>query len=365
MGIFPRCGSYYIDFYADGKRVRECVGRVSRRKALNALSVRQAEVVQGKYKFRNKIPNPTFEEFSTAFLEFSKAHKSLRTAEADQTRMKHLLPFFGRYRLDQITPFLVEKYIHERRQAITRRKLPVGPATINRELCVLKHLFNKAIEWSQTERNPVRGIRFLKEPPLVERILSEDEEERLLCASCLHLRIAILIALNTGLRLQEMLHLCRKDIDLVNDMLTVACGKGGKSGKVEINSRLKAELIAFLQVSRSEYLFQNERTGKPILNPKTAFRNAVRRSGIGHIRLHDLRHTFATRLIRRGVDLVTVKNLLRHSTIAMTLRYSHPGAIERRRAVSLLSDGHNMDTTKQNVVELNSVSACSTNTLGG
>jgi integrase len=333
------------------------VGQVSRRKALNALSVRQAEVVQGKYKFRNKIPNPTFEAFSTRFLEFSKAHKSLRTAEADQTRMKHLLPFFGRYRLDQITPFLVEKYIHERRQAITRRKLPVGPATINRELCVLKHLFNKAIEWGQTERNPVRGIRFLKEPPPVERVLTEDEERRLLDAGCPHLRIAILIALNTGLRLLETLRLRWKDIDLVNDILTVVCGKGGKSGKVEINSRLKSELVQFRQFSQSDFLFWNERTGKPILNPKTAFRNAVRRSGIGHIRFHDLRHTFATRLVRRGVDIVTVKNLLRHSTIAMTLRYSHPGALERRRAVSLLSDGHNMDTTKQNVLELESVTA--------
>jgi hypothetical protein len=86
-----------------------------------------------------------------------KAHKSLRTTEADQTRMKHLLPFFGRYRLDQITPFLTEEYIHERRQAVTRCKLPVGSARINRELCVLKHLFNKAIEWAHSERNPVRG----------------------------------------------------------------------------------------------------------------------------------------------------------------------------------------------------------------
>ncbi len=365
MGIFQRRRKYYIDFYADGNRVRECVGLVSRRKALKALHVRQAEVVQGKYKFRRKDSDPTFEAFAERFLEFSKTHKSLRTSEADQTRMKHLLPFFGRYRLDQITPFLVDKYIHERRQAVTRRTLPVAPATINRELCVLRHLFNKAIEWGQTERNPVSRVRLLKEPPPMERVLTEDEEERLLDACCPHLRAAVLIALYTGLRLQETLHLRWRDIDFENDILTVVCGKGGKSGKVEINSWLKDELLQFRQISKSEYLFQNERTGKPILNPKTAFRNAVRRAGIGHIRFHDLRHTFATRLIRKGVDIVTVQNLLRHSTIAMTLRYSHPGASERRRAVSLLNNGHHMDTTESNVVELEAASYRKITTLGG
>jgi integrase len=351
MGVFRKRGKYFIDFYADGRRVRECVGQVSRRRALDALKARQGEVVQGRYQLRRKVPRLSFDAFATRFLEFSKAHKSSRTNEADETRMKHLRPFFGRYPLDQITPFLVEKYIHQRRQALTRRKLPVAPATINRELAVLKHLFNKAIEWGSAERNPVRGIRLLKEPPPVERILTEDEEKRLLDACCLHLRIAILIALNAGLRLQETLTLRWKEIDLVNDVLTIACGKGGKAGRVEINSRLKSALVDFRKGSRSEYLFCNDRTGKPILSPKTAFHNAVRRAGIGHCRFHDLRHTFATRLLTRGADIVTVQKLLRHATIAMTLRYSHPGALERRRAVSLLSDGHHMDTTRENVVE--------------
>jgi integrase len=327
------------------------VGKVARRVAEDALKARQGEVVQGRYQLRGKLPSMSFDAFAARYLEYSKAHKSSRTNEADETRMKHLRPFFGKLTLDQITPFLVEKYIHKRRQELTRRKTPAAPATINRELAVLKHLFNKAIEWGSAERNPVKGIRLLKEPPPVERILTEDEENRLLDASCPHLRVAILIALNTGLRLQEVLTLRWKDIDLVTDMLTIECGKGGKAGKVEINSRLKAVLIEFRKTSRSEYLFSNDRTGKPILSPKTAFHNAVRRSGIGHCRFHDLRHYFATRLVTRGADLVTVQKLLRHSTILMTMRYSHPGAVERRRAVALLSDGHHMDTTADNVVE--------------
>ena len=79
----------------------------------------------------------SFDAFAARYLDYSKAHKSSRTNEADETRMKHLRPFFGKHPLDQITSFLVEKYIHQRRQAVTRRKGPVAPATINRELAVL------------------------------------------------------------------------------------------------------------------------------------------------------------------------------------------------------------------------------------
>lgn len=97
------------------------------------------------------------------------------------------------------------------------------------------------------------------------------------------------------------------------------------------------------KIRATEYLFYNDRTGKPILTPKTAFRAAVRRSGIPPIRFH-LRHTFATRLVSRGTNLVTIQQLLGHASIEMTLRYSHPGTSERRRAVASLSGGHHVET---------------------
>ncbi len=165
MGIFLKRGKYYIDFYADGKRVRECVGGVSRRDAEKAFKARQGEVVQGRYKLRRQITSPFFEAFAADFTEYSRAHKSSRSSAADQTRLVHLKPFFGRYRLDQVTPFLVEKFIHERRQSTSRRGFAPANATINRELGVLKHMFNKAMAWGKAERNPVCGVRFLKEPP--------------------------------------------------------------------------------------------------------------------------------------------------------------------------------------------------------
>jgi len=344
MGIFLKRGKYFIDFYVDGKRVRECVGRVSRRDAENALKSRRGDVVQGRYHLKREISSPPFQAFAAEFLDYSRAHKSSRSAAADSTRLLHLVPFFGRYRLDQVRPFHVEKYIHQRRQSVTYRHGPVANATINRELAVLKHMFNKAVEWGKAEANPVHGVKFLKEPRPPERVLSDEEEERLLQSSAPHLRLAILLATNAGLRLHEALSLHSRYVDLVNDVLTVE-RKGGRWLQVEINARLKAALQEHHRYHGDGYLFFNPMTGKPIFAVKTAFRAAVRRSGIAHCRYHDLRHTFGTRLDACGVGIATIKELMGHSSVEMTMRYSHPGAKERRRAVALLCDGHHMDTT--------------------
>lgn len=344
MGVFLKRGKYFIDFYVNGKRVRECVGRISRRKAESALKARCGDVVRGRFQLKQEIVSPSFETFAAEFLEYSRAHKSSRSAAADETRLLHLIPFFGRYRLDQIGSFHVEKYIHERRKAVTYRHKPVANATINRELAVLKHMFNKAIEWKKAEGNPVRGVRYLKEPRPPDRVLSESEEELLLKASVPHLRLAILLATNAGLRRSEALMLHSRYVDLVNDVLMVE-RKGGKWLHVEINPRLKAALQAHLREHGEGYLFFNPKTGKAIIDVKTAFKAAVRRSGIAHCRFHDLRHTFGTRLDARGIGIATIKDLMGHSSVEMTMRYSHPGATERRRAVASLCDGHHMDTT--------------------
>ena len=145
----------------------------------------------------------------------------------------------------------------------------------------------------------MRRIRKLKEPLPPDRVLSEDEEKRLLGASAPHLRLAILLATNAGLRLREALTLQSKHVDLANDVLTVE-RKGGNWHQVEIDARLKAALQAHLQGHGDGYLFFNPRTGKPLFDVNTAFRAAVRRSGIPHCRYHDLRHTSERGWMPRG-----------------------------------------------------------------
>jgi len=99
---------------------------------------------------------------------------------------------------------------------------------------------------------------------------------------------------------------------------------------------LSEELFKLKERAASEYLFYNPETGRPLTTVKRAFKSACRRAGISNLRFHDLRHTFATRLVERGVDLITVKELLGHSSVTITERYTHSFGEQKRKAVELL-----------------------------
>jgi site-specific recombinase XerD len=92
-----------------------------------------------------------------------------------------------------------------------------------------------------------------------------------------------------------------------------------------------------LKGRREDYVFTNK--GKKLTTIQKSFDNAVRRAGIRRCRFHDLRHPFATELALGGVDLVTVKELMGHADIKVTMRYAHPTPESRRRAVDLLVGG--------------------------
>ena len=97
---------------------------------------------------------------------------------------------------------------------------------------------------------------------------------------------------------------------------------------------------------RSLYVFCNE-TSKPIRSIRTAFEHSLKRAGIRDFHFHDLRHTFASNLVMAGVDLATVKELLGHKSIEMTMRYSHLSPSHKRQAVERLVNqmDTNMDTS--------------------
>jgi integrase len=153
----------------------------------------------------------------------------------------------------------------------------------------------------------------------------------------------VIVALNTGMRIGEILNLRYDQIDLASGVIIVEHTKNGKIRKIPINSKLHDLLDNAKMIGN--FVFGNG------INPygsiKKGFHAAIRRAGIPHLRFHDLRHTFATRLVSNGVDLATVKELLGHSTITMTMRYTHPTPEHKIQAVESLvsnkkwtTDGH-------------------------
>lgn len=330
MGVYKRNNVWWVDFYYKGRRYREGVGR-SKKQAEIVLGKRKAEARENRFFDIRKTPDIRFDALAEEYLRYSKVNKkSFRT---DVGFVKNLRLCFGGKRLSEITPKMVEEYK-------SARYRHVKPATVNRELACLKHMFTLGIRWGKAFNNPVKEVKLFREPRGSLRVLSREEEEKLLAAAAPHLRPIIITALNTGMRRGEVLNLTWEDVDFEQGFIAISNTKNGEMRKVPISKRLTRTLKSGKKIG--QYMFCKA-DGNKYGNIVKAFRSAVKRSGIKYCRFHDLRHTFATRLVMAGVDLVTVKELLGHKTLSMTVRYSHPTADHKRWAVEALNpeNGHN------------------------
>lgn len=338
MAIFEKHGKWYIDYYFRGQRIRECVG-ASRKLAKAALEARKGEIAQERFGLRKSKQRIRFESFSKDYLAFSKSYK--RSYIRDTQHMGHLMKHFGQFYLDEITPLFIEKYK-------SVRVNQVKPATINRELACLKHMFSMAIKWQLAVANPVKEVKFFKEELPALRILTASERDRLIDECSDWLKPIVITALHTGMRLGEILQLKWQHVDLDLKIITVTKTKTQENRLIPVNSYLESILEALPRTSRS--VFPNKE-GKAFNNIHKGFYAAVRRAGIGHFRFHDLRHNFASQLVMEGIDLVTVKELLGHKQITTTMRYSHLSNEHKRSALERLQAryGHQMDTKLGNV----------------
>jgi excisionase family DNA binding protein len=352
--VFSRPGKnkserWYIYYRLEGRRVREAVkGAQSRADALKVLQVKIVDAFRGKHGFKREERKISFEEFAKEFLELhSKQNK--RSWTRDETSLNSLIPFFKDKALREITPEDVERFKAQRRTHFSRqgsnakkkkdRKPPrqISPSTVNRELACLKTIFAKAVEWGRLESSPAARVKKFRENSAMERILSFDEQEKLLGASPEHLKPIILAALLTGMRRGEILSLKWSQVDLRKRVILVTGTKSGKDRTIPVNGRLWAELIGLKQRNgNSDHVFHGP-DGRPISEIKTSFNSAKRRANIKGFCFHALRHTAASRMIEAGVDLITVKDILGHSSVKITERYTHTRSELKRRAVEVLA----------------------------
>jgi len=336
MGIYKRGRVYWIDFYDQTRiRIQESSQTNDRRDAEKLLVLRKSEVLRGVYRQPVKI---TLGEFGERYLEHAKTNK--RSWLRDQQMREHLYSFFGKDRpLGEVTPLAIEGYK-------SRRRTEVSGSTVNRELALLKRMFNLAIAWDLfLSGNPVRKVKFFREFNTGLRIVSPEEEESLLRNASPYLQDLIRFALNTGLRTGEIFRLRWSNVDLEKGILTVFATKTQKIREVPINTETRKVLEAWWLAKKNEFVFYNPETGAPFMDLKNGFTRACRRAGISGVTWHTLRHTFASRLVNRGVDIVTVKELLGHSSLSVTMRYAHTNFDSKRAAVEKLDGfGDNLVT---------------------
>jgi integrase len=332
MGIFRLHGQYYINYYFRGRRKREMIGP-SKGAAVQALSIRIAEIAQGKFKIMPKRGAMTFDGLADKYRELISLHK--RSHHVEKYILGTLAASFGNLRVFDLSAEDAERY-----KAV--RSKSVKPATVNRELTVAKHMLTKAVEWELISDNPFRGVRSLSVPKCVERVLGYDEETKLLAACDMvrsrFLRLLVLLALHTGMRRGELLSLEWSRVDLARRTIRIINAKSSAGDRlIPMNATVHTLLSDLAREASSPLVFpSNRRPGEKLLDLKKGFKKAVRLSGIAHFRWHDMRHTFATRLVRAGVDIISIQHLLGHSKITMTARYAHSLADAKIAAVSML-----------------------------
>ena len=276
----------------------------------------------------------TYASFITErYLPWSRATK--RSAPWEEIILRcHLLPAFGPLRFDQIQRSAILSLVAEKKAA------GYAKGTINRHLSVLKVTLAKAMEWEATglKESPAHGIRLLKDPPMMERYLTPEEAQRLMreirAGGSVMLPFIVPFLLFTGARKREALDARWRDIDFPHRLWTIPFTKSGKPRTVPLSDEAFQVLLALREKNFSDtYVFPNPDTGVPYVTIFHTWNRCRRAAGLADVRIHDLRHSFASALINNGMTIYDVKEALGHSNIVTTQRYSHLSPDRLRKAV--------------------------------
>lgn len=332
MGLVKRGNVWWMSFTYQGRQVRKSTGTADRRLADAILSKVKVQIVEGKYFERAVAASHTFTEMMD---RYEKEHvlRKLRSRGV-KGYMTSLRNFFGGYTLADITPKVIVAYKNKRYED------GKVPATINRELANLKKAFNLAMrEWEWCHHNPVARVSMEKENNKRDRWLSREEEIRLLAACAPWLRDLVTFALNTGMRMGEILELTWRGVDFPRRTVTVFRSKNGERRTIPINQIVMDVLRAKAKVRSlaTDRVFCSQAyTPMESGHLRRSFRLALSKAKIEDFHFHDLRHTFATRLVQSGIDLYKVQQLLGHKSPIMTQRYAHHYPESLRDGVEIL-----------------------------
>lgn len=354
-GIFERpkgSGTWWID-YTDGQGVRhrEKVGR--RRAAIQAYDLRRQQIREGRFLPPRGASGPTFRELADERMAARKPHLRATSYATDEKRLKPLLEAFGELLAAQVTPDRIGKFLAARIAGGN------NPATANRFLWLLRSVFSEAVKHERVPVNPCSKVPNFKESPGRVRWLTDDEEEALrseirsydLAHETDH-EAEFDLALNTGMRRGEQFGLKRTGVDLENDQLTVS----GKTGQryVQLNRIARWAVNRLLERS----------AGSPYVVPGSEgqtdgrrwFRDCVRAAGIPNFRFHDIRHTFASRLVmgrhgNEGADIRKVQVALGHKSIEMTTKYSHLSTRDQKQTVEKLVEAATLTAPQRHHAE--------------
>jgi integrase len=322
MAVHKKGNRWVADFYLGGRN-----GRRVRR---SAPTRKLAEAVESDAKLRELRSELGADEIKSIGLKgFIKHYKELHSptkTPTSRTRdiytFKHILRIFGDPPLTRIRRENVERYAASRSKTVSK-------STVNRELDLLKSLFNRAVEWGYLKTSPAVGVKRYKLDEQEPCFLTSTEGRALMDVATGQMRTFLVTALNTGLRKGELFALKWKDIDFEREELRVRRSKGKRFRVIPLNDLALQTLREHPRHISSLIVFHNP-DGSCWKDVRGSFNATLTKAGLPRIRIHDLRHSFISNLVMAGEDLRTVQELAGHRSITTTMRYAHlaPGRLK-------------------------------------
>jgi integrase len=324
MGLHKRGKYWHYDFWYNGQRYKASTKQTSKTAAA------EVEVGVRRGLRERAVHDITFERLAKKYLRLHAKNKRSKTFY--EYTVKVLRRYFGEILLSRIDPAEVDAFM-------AGRRAEVKASTANRSLTVLKHMLTLAVRWGHLSTNPAAGVKREREPKGRERYLTEGEASRLVAACTPWLRAVVVVALHTGARQGELLGLTWDAVDLDRGLLEFRRTKNGEARTVRLSEAARATLRELPSRFKGGAVFRNH-GGEPIHRDGLtwSFRRAVKRAGLAGFRFHDLRHSAASFWVQAGVPLNTVREILGHRSLTMTLRYAHlaPG---HQAAATAVMDG--------------------------
>ncbi|MEJ2325947.1 MAG: site-specific integrase [Chromatiaceae bacterium] len=305
----------------------------------------EAAIREGRHFGTVEAKRHTLAELNDRYTRDVLPAKKESTVRAQRFQFDWWRSEYGHLTLADLTPAVLAEARDKLLATPSKRGEMLSPAYVVRHLAALSHAFSVAVkEWGWLEDNPLRKVKKPKEPRGRVRFLSDEERERLLQAcresASPDLYPAVVLALSTGARQQEILGLRWPQVDLTRKVAILHDTKNGERRVLPLSGAALDLLRERSKVRRldSELVFPGRtRNPKPV-DLRTPFETALKRAGIEDFRWHDLRHTAASYLAMGGASLAEIAEILGHKTLAMVKRYAHlsdshvAGVVERMNA---------------------------------
>jgi integrase len=348
-----RLTGFFLEVRATGKatyyqRYRDKLrrNRQARIGAADAMSLEEAR--EAARQVRSSITNgfdpreqarklkevPLFSEFvENRYLPHVKVYK--RSWDQDEQMIqRHIMPLWSQAKLTEITREDIEDF-----QALLIAD-GMKPGSVNRYMALVKYIFNLAEKWEIIVKSPARGISKVADHNRKERYLTKEETSRLLAVlkASPNRVMADLITflILTGARKSEASQARWENINLQTGVWTVPLSKSGKPRYIPL-SQAAIELLEKRRVNGNEYVFPSPKTGRPLIHLYYPWDKIRKQAGISDVRIHDLRHNFASLLVNHGRSLYEVQKLLGHADISTTQRYAHLSQDTLKDATEIVS----------------------------